>query len=70
MLKALARLFRGRIDGNLGNRRLTGLNPSSQTLAKHAYWAEFHRSRKLVAAARAGMSVPRVHEPNRSSAAI
>src|ERR1700747_3657294 len=28
-------------------RRLTGLNPASETLAKHAYWAEFHCFRKL-----------------------
>jgi hypothetical protein len=36
--------------GILGSRRLAGLNPGSESLAKHADWTEFHCSRKLIAA--------------------
>src|ERR1700722_4162001 len=39
VLKSLRCLFRCRLDRNLGDRRLTGFNPASKTLAKHAYWA-------------------------------
>src|SRR6516165_5476998 len=35
-------------------RGLAGLKAASKTLAEHAYRAEFHRSRKLITAARAG----------------
>jgi hypothetical protein len=69
MLKSLHHLFRCRTDRILGYRRLAGLNPASETLAKQTYWAEFHRSRKLAAAARAGALGLRAHGPNRPSAA-
>jgi hypothetical protein len=45
-------------------------NPVSKSLAKHAYRTEFDRSRKLVAAARAGALGLHAHGPNRPSAAI
>jgi hypothetical protein len=70
VLKALDRLFRSQLDRVLGSRRLVGLNPAGQSLAKHADRTEFHRSRKLVAAARADSSVLRFHAPNRPSLAI
>src|ERR1700757_3125694 len=41
-----------RLDRILRNRRLAGLNRVSETLAEHADRTEFHRSRKLIAAAR------------------
>jgi len=47
-----------------------GLNPAGKTLAEHADRAEFHRSRKLVAAARAGALGLRFHGSDRSSEAI
>src|ERR1700675_3192519 len=67
MLKSLRRLFRRRLDRFL-ERRLAGFNPASKTLAKHAYRTEFHCSRKLVAAARAGALGLRFHGPKRPSA--
>jgi hypothetical protein len=45
-------------------RRLAGRNPTSKTLAKHADRTEFHCSRKLVTAARAGALGLRAHFPN------
>jgi hypothetical protein len=53
ILKALPRLFECGLDGILGSRRLSGLNPASKSLAKHADRTEFHRSGKLVTATRA-----------------
>ena len=70
MLKSLHRLFGCRLDRFLGSRRLAGLNPASESLAKHADRTEFHCSRKLIAATRAGALGLRVHGPNRPSAAI
>jgi hypothetical protein len=68
VLKALDRLFRLPLDRVLGS-RLAGLNPSNERLAQHADRTEFHRSRKLIAAARAGTLGFCAHGPNRSSAA-
>src|SRR5271165_6127871 len=71
VLKSLRWLVRRcRLDRILGNRRLAGLYPVSETLAEHAYRTEFHRSRKLVTTDRAGASVLRFHGPNRPSVAI
>src|ERR1700736_5765472 len=70
VLKSLYRPFRCRIAFILGMRCLAGFNPASKTLAKHAYWAEIHRSRNLVTATRASASVLRFHGPNRPSGAI
>src|SRR5271165_583679 len=70
VLKALDRLFRLQLDRVLGSGRLAGLNPGNERLAKHADRTEFHRSRKLIAAARAGTLGFRAHGPNRPSAAI
>src|SRR6516165_1101794 len=53
VLKSFWWLVRCRLD-RLLERRLAGRNPASKTLAEHADRAEFHRSRKLVTAARAG----------------
>jgi hypothetical protein len=69
MLKALRCVFRSGLDRIL-RRRLAGFNPVSKSLAKHAYWTEFHCSRKLVAAARAGALGLRLHGFNRPSEAI
>src|SRR5271165_7239898 len=52
VLKSLHRLFRRRLVRIL-RRRLAGFNPANKSLAKHADWTEFHRSRKLVTATRA-----------------
>src|SRR5260370_17991547 len=46
-------LYWCRLGGFL-ERRLAGHNPASKTLAKHADRTEFHCSRKLVTATRAG----------------
>src|SRR5271166_5830974 len=43
VLKSLRCLFRYELDRIL-SRRLTGLNPVSESLAEHAYRTEFHRS--------------------------
>src|SRR5258708_1981887 len=64
MLKSLSCLFQRRLDRFL-DRRLAGLNPASKTLAKHAYRTKFRRSRKLIAATRAGALGLRAHGPNR-----
>src|SRR5271165_5604996 len=70
VLKALHWLVRCcRLDSILGNRRLAGLNPASKSLAKNADRTEFHSSRKLIAAARAGALGLRAHGPNRPSVA-
>src|SRR5271165_1939407 len=66
VLKSLRRLFRCRLERIL-RRRLAGLNPVSKSLAKHADRTEFHRSRKLIAASRAGALGLRAHGPNRPS---
>ena len=70
MLKSLRCLFRRRLNGILGSRRLAGLNPVSKSLAKHADRTELCRSRKLVATARTGALGLRFHGPTRPSAAI
>src|SRR5262245_59378815 len=51
-------------------RKLAGLSPLGKTLAEHAHRAEFHRSRKLIAAARAGALGLRFHGSDRPSEAI
>ena len=67
MLKSLRYLVRCcRLDRFL-ERRLAGLNRACKTFAKHAYRTEFHCSRKLVAAARAGALGLRAHGSNRPS---
>src|ERR1700730_13208699 len=70
VLKSLHRLPQCGLDRTLGRRRLAGLNSASEPLAKHADRTEFHCSRKLVAAARAGSLGLHAHGPNRPSAAI
>src|SRR5215470_1761516 len=47
ILKALQCPYWRRLDRFL-ERRLAGLNPTSKTLAEHAYRAEFHRSREFI----------------------
>ena len=69
MLKALA-YASVELDRILGSRRRTGLDPTSNSLVKHANRTEFHRSRKLVTATRAGAFGLRAHGANRPSAAI
>jgi hypothetical protein len=61
VLKPLYRLFRYRLDRFLGIKRLAGLNRASKTLAQHTDRTEFNRSRKLIAAARAGALGLRFH---------
>src|SRR6266403_453431 len=68
ILKAVRQQLRFWFDRFL-KRRLAGLDPASKTLAKHAYRTEFHCSRKLVAAARAGALGLRFHGPNRRTRA-
>src|ERR1700730_17902738 len=68
ILKPVARLFRCRLSDILGSRGPTGFNPAGQTHAQHAYWPEFHDSRKLVTATRAGTLTFRVHRLCRHSA--
>ena len=53
-----------------GCRLFAGFNPASESLAKHADRTEFRRSRKLIAASRAGALGLRAHGPNRPSVAI
>ena len=65
MLKSLHRLIQCRRNRFL-RRRLAGLNPTGKTLAQQADRTEFHCSRKLVAAARAGALGLCAHSPNRS----
>src|SRR5208283_1622378 len=52
VLKSFRCLVRCRLE-SIPRRRLAGLNPASKSLAKHAHRTELHRSRKLIAAARA-----------------
>src|SRR5215472_5744608 len=71
VLKSLHSLFRYcRLDRFLGSGGLAGLNRASHSLAEHANRTEFHRSRKLIAAARAGALGLCAHGLNRPSAAI
>src|SRR5215471_6708883 len=67
VLKSLRWLVRCR-PGRLLERRLAGLNSACKTLAEHAHRTEFHRSRKLIAAARAGALGLLAHRLNRASA--
>jgi hypothetical protein len=70
VLKSLRWLVRCcRLASILGNRRLAGLNPTSESLVKHADRTEFHCSRKLVTATRAGALGLHPHGPTRRSAA-
>src|SRR6516225_6135655 len=70
MLKSLYNLFRCcRLDRFLGSRRLAGLNRASDSLAEHTDRTEFHRSRKLIAAAKAGALGLFAHGSNRPSVA-
>src|SRR5215468_8341043 len=69
MLKSFWWLVRCRPD-RLLQRRLAGLNPTGKTLAKHADRTEFYRSRKFVAATRAGALGLRAHGPKRPSSGI
>src|SRR5215469_1167626 len=64
VLKSFWWLVRCRLD-RLLERRLARLNAASKTLAEHAYRAEFHRSGKLVTAARADALGLRFHGSNR-----
>ena len=68
LLKSLWWLVRCRLD-RLLERRLARLNPATKTLAEHTNRTEFHRSRKLVTAARAGALDVCAHSPSRPSAA-
>src|ERR1700758_2867637 len=69
VLKSLRWLVRCRLDCFLGSGRLAGFDPACKTLAEHAHRTEFHRFRKLVAAARAGALGLRHHGSSRPSAA-
>jgi hypothetical protein len=62
-------VLRDRAD-RLLERRRAALNLTSKTVVKHADRAEFHRSRKLIAAARAGGLGVCVHPTARLSPAI
>src|SRR5262249_40447250 len=67
VLKSFRCLVQRRLNCFL-ERRLAGNNPASKTLAKHAYRAEFHRSRHFIAAVWAGAFGLRAHSPRRPSA--
>jgi hypothetical protein len=69
VVESLRWLVRCRLNCFL-ERRLPGLAPAGKTLAKHADRTEFHRSRKLITAARASALGLRFQGTNRSSAAI
>jgi hypothetical protein len=69
VLKSFWWLVRRRLD-RLLERRLARLNAATKTLAEHANRTEFHRSRKLITAARAGALGPRFHGSDRHSEAI
>src|SRR5258708_32373030 len=45
--------------------RLARFNVPIESLAEHAHWTEFHRSRKFTAAVRADVSALRAHGANR-----
>src|SRR6516162_6818533 len=68
VLKSFWWLVRCRPD-RLLERRLARLDAASKTLAKHADRTEFHRSRKLITAARAGALGLRAHFPNHPTTA-
>src|SRR6516165_498094 len=68
VLKSFRWLVQRRRDRLLERR--FGLDPAAKTLAEHAHRTEFHCSRKLVTAARAGTLEVRAHGPNRPSDAI
>src|SRR5208283_3916079 len=69
MLKTLRRVLRRRLECIL-RQRIIGLNVSSESLAKHAHWTEFHCSSELITTDRADASGLRFHGPNRPSDAI
>src|SRR6478735_5248400 len=60
VLKSLYRLLQGRLARFLA-RRIPGFNSLNKSLAKHAYWTEFHGLRKFIATDRAGWSEFRAH---------
>src|ERR1700751_3624768 len=64
VLKPLRWLVRCRLEC-IPRRGLAGFNPASKSLAKHADRTEFHSSRKLIAAARAGALGLRFHGSDR-----
>src|ERR1700747_2035587 len=66
VVKSLYWPFRCRLDCLL-ERRHAGLHRARDSCAKHADRAEFHCSRKLVTAVRAGALGLRTHGPNRPS---
>src|SRR6516162_8711074 len=68
VLKSFRWLVRCRLD-RLLERRLARLDAASKTLAKHADRTKFHRSRKLITAARAGALGLRAHFPNHPTTA-
>src|SRR6516165_10310361 len=69
VLKSFRWLVRYRLQ-RIPSRRLARLNAASKTLAEHADRTEFHCSRKLVTAARAGALGLRFHGSDRASEAI
>src|SRR6516165_12423174 len=68
VLKSFRWLLQRRLNCFL-ERRLAGLSATSKTLAKHADWTEFHRSRKLVTATRTDALGLRFHGSDRRSEA-
>src|SRR5262249_27593594 len=71
VLKSLRWLFRCcRLDRILGSRSPAGLNPTGKTPTEHTDWTEFHRSRKLTTATRAGALGLRFHGSDRPPEAI
>src|SRR5580704_18388333 len=68
VVKSLRWLLRHRLEC-IPRRRLAGLNPASESLAKNADRTEFHSSRKLSAAGRTGAFGLRHHGSSRPSAA-
>src|SRR5262249_33644511 len=63
VVESLRSLVRYRLERIL-SRRLAGRNATAKSLPKQADRTEFHRSRKLVTAARAGALGLRAHFPN------
>ena len=68
VVKSLVCLYWCRFE-RIPSRRPSGLNPTAETLTKHANRAEFHRSREFVAAGCAGAFGLRAHSLRRPSAA-
>ena len=66
MVESLLWLVRYRLERIL-SRRLAGRNATAKSLPKQADRTEFHRSRKLVTAARAAALGLRAHSPNHST---